>query len=116
MCAGKGDCANGKGGLNCPIEEHTPLDEVEVEGELAEEYNDSIISMNKCAKRLISTLEIVSIEPTQAQVNEINTNSTQHSNATVMPQPIVDKFNGDVSLWQEVWRQYETDIHSNQAL
>lgn len=29
---------------------------------------------------------------------------------------MMDKFNGDVGLWQEFWSQYETAIHSNDAL
>lgn len=29
---------------------------------------------------------------------------------------MIEKFSGDVSLWQEFWSQYETAIHSNTAL
>lgn len=29
---------------------------------------------------------------------------------------MIEKFNEDVSLWQEFWSQYETAIHSNDAL
>lgn len=29
---------------------------------------------------------------------------------------MIEKFNGDVSLWQEFWSKYETAIHCNHAI
>lgn len=56
--------------------------------------------------------------PHPAWLSNISASSaSQHSNPTArLPKLMIEKFNEDVSLWQEFWSQYETAIHSNDAL
>lgn len=92
------------------VEEHTPLDDVEAETELAEDYRDRVIEVKARAHRMIS--ETVSNPPPTRQSDASNArNQTMR-----LPKLQIDKFNGDVSSWQEFWSQYETAIHNNSAL
>lgn len=106
--------------LDQEIEEFTPLDDVEAETELAEEYKDRIIGMKSRAHRMLRAHETVSnANPPPARLSDASANSagSHHSNPAVkLPKLMVEKFNGDVSLWQEFWSQYETAIHCNHAL
>ncbi|KAK0150106.1 hypothetical protein N1851_009131 [Merluccius polli] len=99
-------------------EEHTSLDDVEAEIELAEDYRERI--MKTRAHQVIQAHETVSRDdPRPAWLSDVsaNTAGSQRSNPTVrLPKLMIEKFNGDVSLWQEFWSQYETAIHSNDAL
>lgn len=106
--------------LDREVEEHTSLEDVEVEIELAEEYKDRIIGMKTQAHQMLHAHETVSNDnPPPACLSDASANSAgpQHSNPSVkLPKLMIEKFNGDVSLWKEFWSQYETAIHSNYAL
>lgn len=92
------------------VEEHTSLEDVEAEIELAEEYRDRVIEVKTRAHRVIS--ETVSNPPPTRQSDASNANKQTMR----LPKLQIEKFNGDVSSWQEFWSQYETAIHNNSAL
>lgn len=83
---------------------------MEEETELAEEYRDRLIEVKTRAHRVIS--KTVSNTPSTTQGGAISANKQ----TVRLPKLQIEKFNGDVSLWQEFWSQYETAIHNNSAL
>lgn len=76
--------------------------------------------MKTRAHQVIRAHETVSRDdPWPVRLSDVsaNTAGSQRSNSTVrLPRLMIEKFTGDVSLWQEFWSQYETAIHSNDAL
>ena len=55
------------------------------------------------------------VNPLPAWVSDANSNRSQRQSVR-LPQLIIEKFYGDVSMWQEFWSQYETAIHNNDSL
>lgn len=117
------------------VEEHTSLENVEVEIKLAEEYRGYFIPRNTSSPGILHPLiigmktrghwviraqETVSNDdPWLARLSDVSANSagSQHSNLTVrLRKLMIEKINRDVSLWQEFWSQYETVIHSNDTI
>lgn len=98
-------------------EEHTSL---EAEIELAEDYRDRIIGMKTQGHQVIRAHETVSKDnPRPARLSNVSarTAGSQRSSPIVrLPKLMIEKFHGDVNLWQEFWSQYESAIHSNDAL
>jgi hypothetical protein len=97
--------------LDSVVEDHTSLVDVEAEIELAEEYRDRVIGMKMRAHRVIREHETVS-NPRPARPSDGIANKP----TVRLPKLQIEKFNGDVSVWQEFWSQYETAIHNNNAL
>lgn len=89
--------------LDCVMEEHTSLEDVEVEIELAGEYRHCIISMKTQAHGVLRAHETVSSNPQPALPSDVSANSagSQHSIPSVtLPRLMVEKFNIGVSLWR----------------
>lgn len=99
--------------LDSIVEKHTSLEDVEAEIELAEEYRDRVIEMKARAHRVIRENETVS-NPRPAQSSDGNV--SENKPTVRLPKLQIERFSGDVSVWQEFWSQYETAIHSNSAL
>lgn len=45
-----------------------------------------------------------------------DTERSPRGQSVKLPKLIISKFNGDISLWQDLWNQYETAIHKNDVL
>lgn len=101
------------------IEQLTALDDLEHEIETTEDYKQCVISFKSCAQRMIRTKEDQSQSQaaTQHRVSDASSaNSLAHTQSVKLPKLIIDKYDGDVSRWQEFWSQYETAIHTNDSL
>ncbi|KAL7824555.1 hypothetical protein SRHO_G00098440 [Serrasalmus rhombeus] len=92
------------------VEEHTSLEDVEAEIELAEEYRDCVIEIKTRAHRVISETVSNPLPTRQSDASSANKQTVR------LPKLQIDKFNRDVSSWQEFWSQYKTAIHNNSAL
>lgn len=105
-------------GLDSAIEQLTPLDDLENEIETTEDYKQRVISFKSRAQRMIKRKEAQHQAPTHQRVSDANSaDSFTHSTGNrLIEKLIIDKYNGDVSRWQELWSQYETTIHTNDAL
>ena len=66
----------------------------------------SVIMLKSRAQRVIKKKQ--DVNPLPARVSE--------ANSVRLPKLIIEKFYGDVSMWQEFWSQYETAIHNNDSL
>ncbi|XP_064792902.1 uncharacterized protein LOC135513859 [Oncorhynchus masou masou] len=62
--------------------------------------------LKSCAQRVITKKQ--DVNPLPARVSD--------ANSVRLPKLIIEKFYGDVSMWQEFWSQYETAIHNNDSL
>lgn len=93
---------------------------MEAEIKLADEYKDRIIGLESQAHQILRAREIVSNDnrpPARLSGTSANTAGSQHSNLSFkLPKLMIEKFNGDIRLWQEFWSQYETAINNNTAL
>lgn len=100
--------------LDKHIEDETPTDELEDEVESTQEYKDRIVLWKGRATRLI---QCSSRDSTTRQSDVSASAERSHNRQPVkLPKLIIDKYDGEISAWQEFWNQYETAIHLNDAL
>lgn len=99
--------------LDRGIEQLTPLDGLEVEIACTEDYKERVIMLKSRAQRVIKKKQ--DLNPLPARVSDANSNRSQRQSVR-LPKLIIEKFYGDVSMWQEFWSQYETAIHNNDSL
>lgn len=86
------------------IEQLTPLDDLENEVETTEDYKQRVISFKSRAKHMIKRREAHNQSLTHQRVSDAssaNSFSTQHRQSVKLPKLVIDKYNGDVSKWQE---------------
>ncbi|KAK5869223.1 hypothetical protein PBY51_010171 [Eleginops maclovinus] len=102
--------------LDHGIERLTTLDDLETEIEASEEYKERVIMSRSRAQRTIKKMEEVNQSAAHPRVSDASGNSVPQRQSVKLPRLIIDKYNGDVSMWQEFWSQYETAIHENDAL
>ena len=113
--------------LDKGIEEETSDKELEAEVEGAQDYQDRIITLKTRARRLIERSEPeLRVRVSAGGVSDASMNdSFERSNAshsmtshqTVrLPKLVIDKYDGEISQWQEFWSQYLAAIHSNEML
>ena len=103
------------------MEQLTSLDDLEQEIETTEDYRQRVISFKSRAQRMIRRKEDQSQSQASSTRNRVSdagstANSFAHRQSVKLPKLIIEKYNGDVSKWQEFWSQYETAIHTNDAL
>lgn len=99
--------------LDRGIEQLTPLDGLEVEIACTEDYKKRVIMLKSRAQRAIKKKQ--DLNPLPARVSDANSNRSQRQSVR-LPKLIIEKFYGDVSMWQEFWSQYETTFHNNDSL
>ncbi len=103
--------------LDCEIERQTALDDLEAEIEAYEEYKEHVILSRSRAQRIIKRKEDSTQLATQQKVSDANSaNSLARRQSVKLPMLIINKYSGDISMWQEFWSQYEAAIHQNDAL
>lgn len=100
--------------LDNGIEDETPTDELEAEIATTQDYQDRIITLKARVDRLMRTTR----DPVSERMSDANSGTVRsESGQTVkLPKLVIEKYDGDVSQWQEFWSQYETAIHENDAL
>ena len=102
------------------IERNIPTNDLEHEVETTEDYNQRIISSKSRVQRMINRQHEAATGPHESatghRVSYANSANTFARQSVKLPKLIIDKYNGDVSKWQEFWSQYETAIHTNDAL
>lgn len=81
--------------LDFAMEQLTPLDDLENE---VEDYKQRVISFKNCAKRMIKRREA---HQRVSDASSVNSFSTRHRQSVKLPKLVIDKYNGDVSKWQE---------------
>ncbi|CAI5682672.1 unnamed protein product [Oreochromis niloticus] len=103
--------------LDSEIERKTALDDLEMEIESAEEYKERIILSKSRARRIIKRTEDCRERAAHQRVSDASSSHSSAQRASVkLPKLIIHKYDGDASLWQEFWSQYEAVIHHNDAL
>ena len=106
--------------LDKEVERHTALDDLENEVETTEDYKNRVVSSKSRAQRMIRRKEEENQQlqsPMRHRVSDANSaNSFAQRQSVKLPKLIIEKYNGDVSKWQEFWSQFETAIHTNDAL
>jgi hypothetical protein len=85
--------------LDRGIEHLTPLDGLEAEIACTEDYKESVIMLKSHAQRVIKRKQ--DLNPLPAHVNDANSNRSQRQSVR-LPKLIIEKFYGDLSMWQEL--------------
>ncbi|KAG1927518.1 hypothetical protein F2P79_024188 [Pimephales promelas] len=96
--------------LDHEIEEHTDVEDLENEVVDAEEYGQRVISAKARVRRVMQRVR----ENTDSRPRDAV--PAQRGQTVKLPKLIINKFSGDISLWQDFWNQFETAIHRNDAL
>ncbi|KAG1953542.1 hypothetical protein F2P79_010032 [Pimephales promelas] len=96
--------------LDPEIEEHTDAEDLENEVVDAEEYGQRVISAKARVRRVMQRVR----ENTDRRPRDAA--PARRGQTVKLPELIINKFSGDISLWQDFWNQFETAIHRNDAL
>ncbi|KAG1936575.1 hypothetical protein F2P79_018552 [Pimephales promelas] len=96
--------------LDHEIEEHTDVEDLENEVVDAEEYGQRVISAKARVRRVMQRVR----ENTDSRPRDAV--PAQRGQTVKLPKLIINKFSGDISLWQDFWNQFETAIHRNDTL
>lgn len=100
--------------LDKGIEEETEIGSVEAEVASVQEFQDRMLTWKACASRLIQKeREAVSVQQSNAVSNSARLPATQ---TVKLPKLHIVKYDGKISLWQEFWSHYETEVQNNDAL
>ncbi|XP_026063123.1 uncharacterized protein LOC113046525 [Carassius auratus] len=94
--------------LDVGIEEGTDTDDLENEIADVEDYKERVITAKSRAHRVI--------QRNRESSRPSSTEPSLHRQTVKLPKLIINKFNGEISQWQDFWNQFETAIHKNDAL
>lgn len=104
--------------LDKDIEEKTLTEELDSELEYTQEYQDQIVRWKTRASILIQRNAGAWEESVSRRISagSAGSDNSQGRQTVKLPRLVIEKFNGEISQWQEFWSQYDTAVHSNDVL
>ena len=101
--------------LQKEIEEDIPMDELEADIVKTVDYQDNITLWKARVTRLIEREGAAAGERISPRLSDGSAHSSRlSSRPTVkLPKLYINKYDGEISLWQEFWDQFQTAIHEN---
>lgn len=102
------------------LEAEIPMDELEADLARSLEYQNNANLWRTRATRAIERAQqeqqnaATGVQP--PRLSDVSTRSTSTRPSVKLPKLSINKYNGEVCMWQEVWDQYENAIHLNPDL
>lgn len=95
--------------LDEEVEEGTKTEDLEDEVARSLEYKEHITDRKTKIRRVLRRAQGDANSVTSSEVDMVRQN-------VKLPKLVIEKYTGDISLWQHFWGQFETAVHRNPSL